>query len=253
MRLANKVAIITGVASGMGRACANIFTKEGAKVVGADIDDAAGKETIAHIQSKGGDAVFVSTDVSRESDTENLIKTAVEKYGRIDILLNVAGIPQKLIPIENITDDYWDKIYAVNVKGIFHTIKYAVPYMKKARSGTIINIASIGGILPRPDGCAYTSSKAAVIMLTKAASLELSPFNVRVNCINPGGTDTPFNMQLMPDGMDVEKYMQESISQFPLGRFIQPEEVAYAAVYLASDEAAMLSGTSITINQGLLV
>jgi NAD(P)-dependent dehydrogenase (short-subunit alcohol dehydrogenase family) len=229
-----------------------VFAQEGAKVVGADINDAAGKKTMDSIQAKGGEALYVHTDVSKASDAEKLIKAAVAKFGRIDVLLNVAGIPHKPTELENIDDALWDKIYSVNVKGPFHTMKYAIPYMKKARSGAIVNVASIGGLLPRPGGSAYTSSKGALITMTRAVSLELSQYHVRANCLNPGGTDTQFNIDQAPEGTDIAEMKKDDISHFPLGRYIKPEEVAYAAVFLASDESLMMSGTSIIINQGML-
>jgi 3-oxoacyl-[acyl-carrier protein] reductase len=252
MRLANKVAVITGVASGMGQACAVVFAQEGARVIGADINDTEGKKTMDSIKAKGGEAFYVHTDVSLAADAEKLIKAAIDKYGRIDVLLNVAGIPHKPSMIENIDDALWDKIYAVNVKGPYHTMKYAVPYMKKARSGAIINVASIGGMLPMPGGTAYTSSKGALITMTKAVAVELLEYHVRANCLNPGGTDTQFNIDQAPEGTNLEEMKKEAEAHMPLGRYIKPEEVAYAAVFLASDESLMMSGTSITINQGLL-
>jgi 3-oxoacyl-[acyl-carrier protein] reductase len=131
-------------------------------------------------------------------------------------------------------------------------MKYALPFMKEARSGAIVNVASIGGLKPLPNGCAYASSKGAVITLTKAAALELMPYHVRANCITPSGTDTPFNLELVPEGVEPEKFRSDRIAHLPLGRFIEPEEVAYAALYLASDEALMLSGTCININAGVI-
>jgi 3-oxoacyl-[acyl-carrier protein] reductase len=252
MRLADKIALITGAASGIGRACAVVFAGEGAKVVVADVDDEGGGETVNIIKSNGGEALFVHTDVSSAPEAENLIKTAVDKFGRIDVLLNVAGIMHDLLPLEDISEEVWDGIYAVNVKGIFHTMKYAVPLMKKARSGAIVNVASAGGINPRWGGSAYTSSKGAVITLTKAISLELSEYGVRANCINPEGTDTRLVLAIAEGSDDPEKTRQELISQIPLGRFIKPEEIAYAAVYLASDESLMLSGTHLNVNAGFI-
>jgi 3-oxoacyl-[acyl-carrier protein] reductase len=250
MRLPNKVAIITGAAIGIGRACAVVFAEEGAKVVAADINDADGEKTVAMIKSKGGDAIYVHTDVSVASETENLIKVTNGKFGKIDILLNVAAIPQKHMPIEDMDDAQWDKVYGVNVKGIFHTMKYTIPFMKKARSGSIINVGALAGIRPpMPNSSALCSSKGAVIILTKSVAMELVPYNVRVNCINPGGTETPKLKEIMEDvvaaGMEAPKTPGGLF-----GRLIKPEEIAYAAVYLASDEALMLSGINIDVNGG---
>jgi 3-oxoacyl-[acyl-carrier protein] reductase len=229
-----------------------VFAREGAKVVAADINDTGGEETVAAIRAEGGEAVFVHTDVSVAADAERLIKTALDKYGRIDILFNVAGRGHSFVPLEEIPEEEWDMVYGVNVKGIFHTMKYAIPSMKAARSGVIINTASMGGINPRPNGCGYTSSKGAVITLSRAASLELSPYNVRVNALNPEGTDTAMVLDILPpdaDPVEARKQLQEGI---PLGRFIKPEEIACAAVFLASDEAAMMSGTMLNVNAGFI-
>ena len=249
MRLSNKTAVITGAAIGIGRACAIVFAQEGAKVVTADINAADGMETVAMINSNGGEAIFVHTDVSIASDVEKLIKVTIERFGRIDILLNVAAIPQTHMPIEEIDDSLWDKVYGVNVKGIFHTMKYAIPFMKEARKGAIINIGALAGVTPPlPNSAALCSSKGAAIILTKAAALELVPYNIRVNCINPGGTETPMLKKLMEEvkagGIERRKFSAG------FGRLIKPEEIAYAAVYLASDEALMLTGINIDINGG---
>jgi 3-oxoacyl-[acyl-carrier protein] reductase len=252
MRLTNKVAIITGAASGIGQACAIVFAGEGAKVAAADINDTGGQETVDSIKTSGGEAFFVHTDVAVASEAENLIRVTTEKLGRIDILLNVAGKSSRHIPIEDIDEALWDSIYAVNVKGIFHTMKYAIPHMKKARSGAIINVAAMAGITPPVAHCSvYASSKGAAITLTKAAALELLPYQVRVNCINPTGTDTPM-MQAILNEIGLKEAGKAALAQSPLGRLIKPEEVAYAAVYLASDEALMLSGTCINVNAGVI-
>lgn len=251
-RLTDKVAVITGAAGGIGRASAVVFAKEGAKVVAADINAAGGAETVAMIKSGGGDAIFVQTDVSKASDAKNLITAALDKYGKIDILFNIAGVGHSFVPLEEIDEQEWDKVYGVNVKGPFHTMKYAIPFMKRARSGVIINVASMGGINPRPNGCGYTSSKGALITLTRAVSLELSPYNVRVNAINPEGTDTAMVLDIIPKNVDPEEARKELQSKIPLGRFIRPEEIAYTGVFLASDEAQMMSGTQINVNAGFI-
>ena len=205
MRLAKKVAIITGAGSGMGKATAIMFAREGAKIVVADINDTGGKETVAAIKSGGGEAIFVHTDVSLASDVENLITAAKDKFGKIDIIFNNAGIPQQTTPIEQLDEATWDRIYAVNVKSIFLTSKSVAPIMKKAGGGVIINMASISGVRPRPGNLAYASAKAAVIHLTKALALELAPFKIRVNCINPVATDTPMLNKFFPAGAKVDE------------------------------------------------
>ena len=244
--------MITGTASGIGRASARVFAREGAKVVTADINDAGGEETVAAIKADGGEAVYVHADVSLAADAEKLIKAALDGYGRVDILFNVAGRGHSFVPLEDIPEEEWDTVYGVNVKGIFHTMKYAIPAMKAARSGVIINTASMGGINPRPNGCGYTSSKGAVITLTRAASLELSPYNIRCNCLNPEGTDTAMVLDILPPDVEPEEARKQLQAGIPLGRFIRPEEIACAAMFLASDEAAMMSGTMLNVNAGFI-
>ncbi|MFC1871193.1 SDR family NAD(P)-dependent oxidoreductase [Chloroflexota bacterium] len=249
MRLANKVAIITGAGSGIGRASSIMFAKEGAKVVVADINDASGEETVATIKSSGGEAFFVHTDVSKASDAENLIKAANGKYGKIDVLFNNAGVPQTPAPLDELEESVWDSVYAVNIKSVFLMTKYAIPVMKKAESGVIINLASIAGVRPRPGSGAYATAKAAAIHLTKLAALELAP-KIRVNCINPVMVDTPMVPGLLPKGVNIEEARKGITAGIPLGRLVQADEIAYAAVYLASDESAMITGTCINVDGG---
>ncbi|MFC1942184.1 SDR family oxidoreductase [Chloroflexota bacterium] len=249
MKLLNKVAIITGAASGIGRATAILFAKEGAKIVVADIDDSGGEETVSIIKANGGEAVFVHTDVSEAADTERLVKTAVSTFGKLDILHNNAGKPIRSQPTVNVSAEEWDSVYAVNVKSIFLGIKYAVPEMMKG-GGVIINTASISGMRPRPLSAAYTSSKAAAIALTKTLALELAGYNIRVNVINPVAADTAMLPLLGPEGKDTEETKKAITASIPLGRLAQPEDVAYAALYLASDEASMLTGSSIDVDGG---
>lgn len=210
-----------------------------------DIEDNFGEETANIIRKNGGDVIFVHTDVSLAIELEHLIRVTIDTFGKIDILFNNAGIDHKFTPIENIDESLWDRIYAVNVKSIFLAVKYAVPYMKKAGGGVIINTASMSGIRPRMNMSAYTSSKGAVITLTKSLAIELAPSNIRVNCINPVGTDTP----LLRRSLD-EEGLKAMISTIPLGRLAKPEDIAYAALYLACDESSMFTGTCINVDGG---
>jgi len=250
MRLANKVTIITGAGSGIGRTSAILFAKEGAKIVVADINDAGGRETVAAIKSSGGEAIAVHTDVTVASEVENLGRITKDKFGTVDILFNNAGIPQQTMSFENVTDTLWDRIFATNVKSIFLTAKSIVPMMKAAGGGVIINLASVSGIRPRPGNIAYSTSKAAVILLTKALALEVAPFKIRVNCINPVGTDTPMLGKFFAEGVSLEEGKKATIGTIPLGRLSMPEDVANAALFLASEESSMLTGAGIDVDGG---
>lgn len=250
MKLYNKVALITGASSGIGEASAILFAKEGARIIGAGTNDEGGKETMANINLKGGEAIFIHTDVSKTSDIENLVNEIKSKYGKVDILINNAAAAHKMMPFESIDESLWDYIYAVNVKSIFLLIKNAAPIMKAARSGVIINLASISGLRPRSGTAAYSSSKAAVISLTKESALELAPYNIRVNCICPAVVDTPMLQKFKPQDVAMPTFKKTLIDTIPLGRILTAEEVANAALYLASDEAAMITGTQINIDGG---
>jgi len=250
MRLTNRVAIITGAGSGIGRTSAILFAKEGAKIVVADINDSGGQETVAAIKSGGGEAIAVHTDVTVASEIENLGRVTKDKFGKIDILFNNAGIPQQTMSFEKVTEALWDRIFATNVKSIFLTAKSIVPMMKAGGGGVIINLASISGIRPRSGNIAYATSKAAVILLTKALALEVAPFKIRVNCINPVGTVTPMLGKFFAEGVSLEEGKKATVNTIPLGRLSMPEDVANVALFLASDESSMLTGTGIDVDGG---
>jgi 3-oxoacyl-[acyl-carrier protein] reductase len=247
MRLSNKIAIITGAGSGMGRATALLFAQEGAKIVVADINEKAAQETIELIRRDGKEAVSVEVDVSKSADVARMIKTATDVYGRLDVLYNNAGYPMLPTPVEDVTEELWDKIMAVNVKGIFLAAKHVFPVMKKQGGGVIINTASISGRRPRPGQSPYSTSKAAAIFLTKALAIEGAPHKIRVNCINPTATETPMIPQL---GAATPEAVKGIISSIPMGRMAQPIDIAYAALYLASDEAALITGIGLDVDGG---
>ena len=245
MRLADKVAIITGASSGIGRATAYLFAKEGAKVVVvANINDAGGKETAANIKKNGGVSIFVHTDVSKSAEVQKLVKVTMENFGRIDILFNNAGIGFLRTPVENIDESRWEQIYATNVKSVFLCVKYVVPEMRKTGGGVIINTGSMSAIRPRMHDAPYGSAKSAVNQLTKALALELAP-TIRVNCINPG----PILTGKIQEGPGMKQF-QKDIDELPLKRAGTPEDVAFAALYLASDESSFVTGAAINVDGG---
>lgn len=246
MRLANKVAIITGAASGIGKASALLFAAESARVIVADINDAGGEKTAADITANHGEAFFVHTDVSRASDMERLVGIAQSRFSRIDILFNVAGIFMKGTAVEDIEESLWDRIYSTNVKSVFLGAKFVVPEMKRAGGGVIINTASMTALGPTREHSAYASSKGAVITLTKVLASELAPYNIRVNCIAPTLTDTP----MVKAEMEQIKQMQPSGPIGLLARPARPEDIANAALFLASGEAGMVSGICLEVSGG---
>lgn len=245
MKLKDRIAIITGNSKGIGRAESYLFAEEGAIVVGADIDNSGAEETVANIRSNGGEAVHFHTDVSKATEVEKLIKSVIKKYGKIDILVNNAGIPQKPTPIEDIDESLWDRVHDVNVKSVFLTAKYAVPYMKKARKGVFINTSTMNSVRPQIYHCALTPAKNSVIALTKAMALELAPHNIRVNCVSPWTVDTPsFQASLTED----EK--KQWIDLTPLGRIGKPKDIAHAVLYLASDDSSWITGVNLEVDGG---
>ena len=245
MRLRNKVALITGVAVGIGRVEARLFAAEGATIVASDINEFGGQETVSMVKESGGEAIFVPADVTKSADIKHLVETAIQKYGRIDIIINDAGIPQKPAQVEDIDEALWHRVHDVNVKSVFLTAKYAVPYMKKVRKGVIINTSTQNSVRPQPGHAALVSAKNSVIAITKALALDLAPYNIRVNCISPWTVNTPsFQASLS----EAEK--QQWIDMTPLGRIGTPEDIAYGALYLASDEASWVTGVCLSIDGG---
>ena len=249
MRLESKAALITGAGSGIGRATAELFGREGAKVVVADLSVEGGEATVEAIRELGGDAIFVQADVSAASDVRKMIEATTQAYGRLDVLFNNAGLPMGATPIEEVDDDFFDRMMAVNVKSVHLGCKYAVPVMKAQGGGVILNTASTAGIRPRPGLSAYAASKGAVIALTKALALELAPFRIRVVSINPVATDTPMLPGFFGTA-DPAEARERYIASIPMGRLNRPEDIAHAALFLASDEAEMVTGTAFEIDGG---
>ncbi len=249
MRFKDRVALITGAASGIGRATALAFAMEGARVVVADIDEARGLETVRAVKDQAGEAVFVRADVSREDDAEGMVRAALNTYGQLDILFNNAGIPMSPTPAEAISAELFDRIFAVNVRGVFFGCKYAIPVMRAQGRGVIINTASTAGLRPRPGMLAYAASKGAVITLTKALALELAPYGIRVNAVAPVATDTPM-LPVFFGTDNPEEARRRFLESIPLGRLNTPDDVARAVLFLASDEASMITGVCLEVDGG---
>ena len=252
MRLADKVTIITGGGSGMGRVAARMFAAEGARVVVAEYSEAAGQETVDLIRAAGGEASFVKADVSKEADAKAMVDHTVATYGRLDCLYNNAGImPEADHSVIDTEVDVWDAVMAVNVRGVYLGCKYAIPAMEAGGGGSIINIASFVAIL----GCsvpqdAYTASKGAVLSLTRSLAVQFGPVGIRTNAICPGPIETPLLMDwLLKD----ETAKQLRLARNPTGRFGKPEEIVHMAVYLASDESRFTNGASLVVDGGITV
>ncbi|TET88682.1 MAG: glucose 1-dehydrogenase [Dehalococcoidia bacterium] len=245
-KLDGKVALITGAASGIGRATALLFAKEEAKIAVADYVPAGGQETVKMIQKAGGDAVFIEADVSQAANVERMVKTTVNAYGQIDILFNNAGVGQTGDSMVETTEDEWDRVLNINLKGVFLCSKYAIPVMLDQGGGVIINTASIAGLVGLPGIPAYGVSKAGVIQLTRMMAAEYGRQDIRVNCICPGAIQTPMTESV---SLPMDAYIQV---QF-LNRTGQPEDIARAALYLASDDSSFVTGVALVVDGGWTV
>ena len=252
MRLADKVTIITGAGSGMGRVASQIFAREGAKVVVAESNEGAGEETVGLVHAAGGDATFVKVDVSNDDDARSMVDHALATYGRLDCLYNNAGImPEADHSVIDTDVATWDAVMAVNVRGVFLGCKYAIPAMVANGGGSIINIASFVALL----GCsvpqdAYTASKGALLSLTRSLAVQFGPKGIRTNAICPGPVETPLLLDwLLKD----EAAKQLRLARNPTGQFGKPEEIVHMAVYLASDESRWTNGASLVVDGGITV
>ena len=241
-KLDGKVSIVTGGASGIGRATALLFAREGATVVVADIDPVGGHRTVADLHQRGGQALFVPTDVTIASDVQRLIQRTVETYGQLDILFNNAGIGHR-VPVHECTEEDWDRVIAVNLKGVFLGCKYAVQVMLEQGGGTIIHTASGAGLLGAPRSPAYSAAKGGVVILTRQIANDYARHNIRINAICPGAVDTPLmNVVYREISDDLQEAKRIYEERLPRGRLISPEEVAHTALYLASDEIGFITG-----------
>jgi 3-oxoacyl-[acyl-carrier protein] reductase len=245
MRLNNKIALVTGAGSGFGRGIAARFAEEGAKLIVADINEEAAKMVAGEI---GDSAIAVVADVSKNSDVEAMIKQTVAQWGRLDILVNNAGTTHRNKPMTEVTEEEFDRIFAVNVKSVFLTARHGVPLMKEQGHGMILNVASTAGLRPRPGLAWYNTSKGAMITATKAMAIELASFKIRVNAINPVAGETGMLHLFM--GEDTPEKRAQFVSSIPWGRLSQPQDMANAALFLCSDEADMVTGTCMEVDGG---
>ncbi|PNR97086.1 SDR family NAD(P)-dependent oxidoreductase [Petrotoga sp. 9PWA.NaAc.5.4] len=244
-RLEGKVAIVTGAARGMGKAEAELFAKEGAKVVVADILEEEAKQVAENIKKNGKEAIAVKLDVSKAEEWKKLVDMVVEKWGKVDVLVNNAGI-LSMAGVEQLTEEEWDKVMNINAKSQFLGIKYVLPAMKKAGKGSIINISSIYGIIGSGAAAAYHASKGASRLLTKTVAAELAKYNIRVNSIHPGVIRTPMTDDLLKDPNNAKGLLGTTV----LGRPAEAIEVANGALFLASDESSFMTGSELVIDGG---
>ena len=245
-RLKDKVAIITGAASGFGAETARMYVAEGAKVAIGDINEDGAKAVAG---SLGGAAIALKCDVSNRADIDRLVKATLERFGRIDIVMNNAGYTHRNMPMLEVDEATFDRVFAINVKSIYHMTMAVVPIMRKQKGGVILNVGSTAGIRPRPGLSWYNSSKGAVNLLSKTMAVELGPDNIRVNAICPvmGATGMLESFMGMPDTPENRKKFTGTI---PLGRLAEPKDIARAAVYLASDEADFITGVEFPVDGG---
>lgn len=251
MRLEGKNAIITGGASGIGRAICELFAEEGARLTIADIDTDGGEQTLANVKAAGGEAQFITTDVSQEADVAAMAQAAVDAYGALNILVNDAAA-FVFGEVQDISDADWARVFGVNVIGQAYCVKHALPHMRAAGGGAIVNLASVSSFIAQPGFIPYNASKGAVMQLTRCLAMDLAPYNIRVNCVCPGSVLTPATERHRRFvGADREEFLAEAGESNFMKRVADPREIAYGALFLASDEASFVTGTPLIMDGGL--
>ncbi len=250
MKLEGKVALITGAGSGMGRAAALLFAREGARLAAIDVNSDSAAETVRMIKSEGGDGISVRADVSRAKDAEAMVDDTVKRFGGLDIIYNNAGIEGESGFLAQLGEEAFDRVIAINLRGVWLGMKYALPQMIRRGGGVVINTASIAGMVAVKGAAAYCAAKAGVIALTRVAALEYGRYNIRVNCICPGAIDTPMVARISGGGgMSPQATARISV----LGRIGRPEEIAKTALFLASDDASFATGAPFIVDGGWTV
>ncbi len=251
MRLENKIAIVTGAASGFGAGIARRFAAEGARVVVNDLNEAGAAAMAAEINASGGRAAACAGDVARDADVARVVRFALEEFGGLHIVVNNAGTTHRNQPMLDVAEAMFDRIYQVNVKSLYLTAKHAVPHFRAQHGGVFITIASTAGVRPRPGLTWYNGSKGAAIVTSRSMAAELAPDNIRVNIINPVAGETAMLADFM--GEDTPERRAQFIASIPLGRLSQPTDIAAAAVFLASDDAAFVTGACLEVDGGRCV
>lgn len=248
--LDGKVALITGGGSGIGKASALAFARKGAKLVVVDVDAESGQATVSEIESAGGQAIFVRADVTSSAEVRAMIDRTIEVYGRLDCAFNNAGIEGNVgVPIADYDEDNWDRVIDINLKGVWLCMKYELAQMLKQGSGSIVNTASVAGLVGGTFGAAYYASKHGVVGLSKAAAIENGKSGIRVNAVCPGVIRTEMAERIIKDDQDIESAVT---SQHPLGRLGMPEEVAETVVWLCSDAASFVTGQALAVDGGFV-
>ncbi|MEW6444001.1 MAG: glucose 1-dehydrogenase [bacterium] len=245
--LEGKVALITGTASGVGRASARLFSREGAKVITSDVNVRGGEETLEMVRKAGGEGIFVPTDVTQKAQVENLVRQGVAAFGRLDCAFNNAGIDGNLEPLLESTEEDWDRVIRTNLKGHWYLMKSEIPEMLKAGKGAIVNVASICGVVGLPSNAIYCTARHGDVGITKVAALEFADKGIRVNAVGPGGINTPLFQKFTHGDQQLQAYIRQL---HPMKRIAEPEEIAEAACWLCSDRSSFVTGHLLIVDGG---
>jgi len=251
-RLEGKVAVVTGAATGIGRATAVLFASEGARIVFGDVNDAEAEETVRLIRSAGADATYVHCDVRQGEDVRRLVETAVTAHGRLNVMMNNVGV-NFYGKVHETSEEDWAACLNLNLGGVYRGMREAIPHLLAAGGGSIVNTASNQGLVAFNGFAAYAAAKGAIVQLTRQAALDYAPDNIRVNCICPGAVRTPMNPELLDPSLDGGARLARSSSRIPMLRIGEPEEIAQAALYLASDESAWVTGLALVVDGGVTI